>query len=143
MEERSRPNAQGVTSYKGMARNSNAAEGLWFASPRDTSLDKATDVYWFESAFDAMAYYQLTKEHIKESIHGYEQMQSEGSNSGDAEMRELEDELKELNKAVFVSTGGNPSLGQMRGMIDATIKPTIIWDSIETKPDKPLPLALR
>lgn len=120
MEERSRPNAQGVTSYKGMARNSNAAEGLWFASPRDTSLDKATDVYWFESAFDAMAYYQLTKEHIKESIHGYEQMQSEGSNSGDAEMRELEDELKELNKAVFVSTGGNPSLGQMRGMIDAT-----------------------
>lgn len=73
-----------------------------------------------ESAFDAMAYYQLTKEHIKESIHGYEQMQSEGSNSGDAEMRELEDELKELNKAVFVSTGGNPSLGQMRGMIDAT-----------------------
>ena len=62
------PNAQGVTSYKGMARNSNAAEGLWFASPRDTSLDKATDVYWFESAFDAMAYYQLTKEHIKESI---------------------------------------------------------------------------
>lgn len=91
-----------------------------FASPRDTSLDKATDVYWFESAFDAMAYYQLTKEHIKESIHGYEQMQSEGSNSGDAEMRELEDELKELNKAVFVSTGGNPSLGQMRGMIDAT-----------------------
>lgn len=53
----------------------NAAEGLWFASPRDTSLDKATDVYWFESAFDAMAYYQLTKEHIKESIHGYEQMQ--------------------------------------------------------------------
>ena len=60
-----------------MARNSNAAEGLWFASPRDTSLDKATDVYWFESAFDAMAYYQLTKEHIKESIHGYEQMQSE------------------------------------------------------------------
>lgn len=65
------------------------------------------------------------------------------SNSGDAEMRELEDELKELNKAVFVSTGGNPSLGQMRGMIDATIKPTIIWDSIETKPDKPLPLALR
>ena len=120
MEERSRPNAQGVTSYKGMARNSNAAEGLWIASPRNTALDKATDVYWFESAFDAMAYYQLTKENLKESIHGYEQMQSEGSYSGDAEMRELEDELKELNKAIFVSTGGNPSLGQMRGMIDAT-----------------------
>ena len=47
-------------------------------------------------------------------------MQSEGTYSGDAEMRELEDELKELNKAIFVSTGGNPSLGQMRGMIDAT-----------------------
>jgi len=31
LEERSRPNAEGKTAYKGMAAGSNAAEGLWIA----------------------------------------------------------------------------------------------------------------
>ena len=59
LEERSRPNAEGKTAYKGMAAGSNAAEGLWIANLTDKPLNEAKDVYWFESAYDAMASYQL------------------------------------------------------------------------------------
>jgi hypothetical protein len=59
LEERSRPNADGKTAYKGMAAGSNAAEGLWIANLTDKPLNEAKDVYWFESAYDAMASYQL------------------------------------------------------------------------------------
>jgi hypothetical protein len=59
LEERSRPNAEGKTAYKGMAAGSNAAEGLWIANLTDKSLAETKDVYWFESAYDAMASYQL------------------------------------------------------------------------------------
>jgi hypothetical protein len=59
LEERSRPNAEGKTAYKGMAAGSNAAEGLWIANLTDKPLNETKDVYWFESAYDAMASYQL------------------------------------------------------------------------------------
>ena len=57
-EERGRARADG-TSYKGMARGSNASEGLWLGSPNGTKLQDAKRVFLFESAYDAMAFYQL------------------------------------------------------------------------------------
>lgn len=86
-EERGRPGRDGKT-YKGKAAGSNGSLGLWMASPSGTSLKDAGRVLLFESAFDAMAYWQLHR-------------------SSD----------KELRKAVFVSTGGNPTRGQMQGLI--------------------------
>lgn len=50
---------------------------------------------WFESAYDAMAYYQLNAQHDSS-----------------------------LNKAVFVSTGGNPTVMQFRGVINEASKAT-------------------
>lgn len=86
-EERGRPGRDGKT-YKGKAAGSNGSLGLWMASPSGTSLKDADRVLVFESAYDAMAYWQLHR-------------------STD----------KELRKAVFVSTGGNPTRGQMQGLI--------------------------
>ena len=86
-EERGRPGRDGKT-YKGKAAGSNGSLGLWMASPSGTSLKDAGRVLLFESAYDAMAYWQLHR-------------------SSD----------RELRKAVFVSTGGNPTRGQMQGLI--------------------------
>ena len=86
-EERGRPGRDGKT-YKGKAAGSNGSLGLWMASPSGTSLKDADRVLLFESAYDAMAYWQLHR-------------------SSD----------RELRKAVFVSTGGNPTRGQMQGLI--------------------------
>ncbi len=87
-EERGKPRLDGTSGYKGKALGSNSSEGLWIASPNGTSLKKAKDVLWFESAYDAMAYYQL---------HAHK----------DAS----------LDNAVFLSTGGNPTVMQFRGVI--------------------------
>lgn len=103
LEVRGRANAEGKTMYKGMAAGSNATEGLWIANPAGEALDKAKDVYWFESAYDAMAFYQITKGELKH-----------GKNQG------TEKELSGLDKSVFVSTGGNPSIHQFKGMIAET-----------------------
>ena len=86
-EERGRPGRDGKT-FKGKAAGSNGSLGLWVASPSGTSLKDADRVLLFESAYDAMAYWQLHR----------------GSD-------------RELRKAVFVSTGGNPTRGQMQGLI--------------------------
>ena len=103
LEVRGRANAEGKTMYKGMAAGSNATEGMWIACPSGEALAKAKDVYWFESAYDAMAFYQLTKDELKN-----------GRN------RDLGKELSRLDKSVFVSTGGNPSIHQFKGMIAET-----------------------
>lgn len=58
-EERGKPRLDGTSGYKGKALGSNSSEGLWIASPNGTELKDAKDVLWFESAYDAMAYYQL------------------------------------------------------------------------------------
>ena len=104
LEERSRPNAEGKTAYKGMAAGSNASEGLWIARLENNRSDMgfarpigaAQDVYWFESAFDAMAYYQIkTNEPGDVSYH-------------------------DLANAVYVSTGGSPTKRQFSSMIEHT-----------------------
>ena len=120
LEERSRANAEGKTLYKGMAAGSNATEGMWIANLSGESLDQAKDVYWFESAFDAMAFYQIRKEQLVDTIGGYEDMQNEGTYRGDEEIREFKQELTDLENAVFVSTGGNPSIHQFKGMFAET-----------------------
>lgn len=91
-EERGRPRPDGSGSYKGKAEGSNSREGLWIASPARTQITDARHIYWFESAYDAMAFYQLFR---------------------------LEN--KDLRKAVFVSTGGNPTIDQMRGILSLSL----------------------
>ena len=103
-----------------MAAGSNATEGMWIANLSGESLDQAKDVYWFESAFDAMAFYQIRKEQLVDTIGGYEDMQNEGTYRGDEEIREFKQELTDLENAVFVSTGGNPSIHQFKGMFAET-----------------------
>lgn len=98
MELRGFPNKEGKTTFKGMATGSNSAEGLWIAYPGHDELppmDKVTGVAWFESAYDAMAFYQLNERSFNEHP-----------------------ELAE--NAVFVSTGGTPTDGQMRNLLRAT-----------------------
>ena len=95
LEERGRKQFDG-TSYKGIARGSNASEGLWVASPEATKLQDARRVFVFESAYDAMAFYQI--------------LMAKDSNL-DAEAK------KELSHGVFASTGGNPSSRQLEGLL--------------------------
>ena len=59
LEERGRPKLSDGSSYKGKAEGSNSSEGLWIANLTGQPLDKATEIVWFESAYDAMAEYQL------------------------------------------------------------------------------------
>ena len=88
-EERGRPQSDG-TSYKGKAEGSNSSNGLWIANLSGKSLEDADKVLWFESAYDAMAYYQLHRQ--------------SGADT----------------KAVYVSTGGNPTENQFRGLVSVT-----------------------
>ena len=90
-EERGRPRRDGSGAYKGKAAGSNGSLGLWIASPMQTPLKDADRVFLFESAYDAMAYYQLHRHWDRD-----------------------------LKKAVFVSTGGNPTVGQMEGLLETT-----------------------
>ena len=59
LEERGRPKLSDGSSYKGKAEGSNSSEGLWIANLTGRPLDKATEIVWFESAYDAMAEYQI------------------------------------------------------------------------------------
>ena len=88
-EERGRPQSDG-TSYKGKAEGSNSSNGLWIANLSGNSLEDADKVLWFESAYDAMSYYQLHRQ--------------SGADT----------------KAVYVSTGGNPTENQFRGLVSVT-----------------------
>ncbi len=98
MELRGFPNKEGKTTYKGLAAGSNSAEGVWMAYPGHNNLppmDKVAGVAWFESAYDAMAFYQL---HEKE-INGHPDL---------------------ARNAIYVSTSGTPTDGQMRNVLTAT-----------------------
>lgn len=94
-EERGYPRKDG-TARKGMAAGSNASEGVWMASPKGTDLKDAKHVFIFESAYDAMSFYQLRMK--QESGLDYQGR-------------------RDLKSVVFVSTGGNPSYGQIHGLI--------------------------
>ena len=94
-EERGYPHKDGI-SRKGMAAGTNASEGVWMASPRHTTLQEARNIYVFESAYDAMSFYQL-------QMRKGSSLDNEGRNA--------------LKAAVYVSTGGNPSYGQMSGLM--------------------------
>ena len=87
-EERGWPRRDGSPAYKGKAAGSNGSAGLWIASPGGTELRDAKRVFLFESAYDAMAFFQLRRE-----------------------------DDKGIGKAVFVSTGGNPTRAQMQGLL--------------------------
>ena len=102
--------------FKGKAAGSNGSLGLWIASPSGTSLKDADRVLLFESAYDAMAYWQLHR-------------------SSD----------RELRKAVFVSTGGNPTRGQMQGLIRTAPGASfhLCFDNDAVVPEQGLPDHLR
>ena len=77
LEQRGVPDEHGKNSYKGMAKGTNATQGVWMGSPKlginvSTNLDKAKHVFWFESALDAMAFYQLRTEPLKRQIAEYQ-----------------------------------------------------------------------
>lgn len=94
LEERGRPRMDGSGSYKGKAEGSNSSEGLWIANLREP-LVKVGGIAWFESAYDAMAFYQVNREMIKSN--------------------------PDLSrKSIYVSTGGTPTDGQIRGMLAET-----------------------
>ena len=94
LEVRGRPRMDGSGSYKGKAEGSNSSEGLWIANLREP-LDKAGGIAWFESAYDAMAFYQVNREMIRSN--------------------------PDLSrKSIYVSTGGTPTDGQIRGMLTET-----------------------
>lgn len=94
LEERGRPHMDGSGSYKGKAEGSNSSEGLWIANLREP-LVKVGGIAWFESAYDAMAFYQVNREMIKSN--------------------------PDLSrKSIYVSTGGTPTDGQIRGMLTET-----------------------
>lgn len=98
-EERGRPKIDGSGGYKGKAEGSNSSEGLWIACPSGTGLKEAKSVYVFESAYDAMAFYQLRM----------------GQDAG---------RQRDFRSAVYVSTGGNPGVGQMQGLINTAPQAT-------------------
>jgi len=94
LEERGRPRMDGSGSYKGKAEGSNSSKGMWIANLREP-LDKVGGIAWFESAYDAMAFYQVNREMIRSN--------------------------PDLSrKSVYVSTGGTPTDGQIRGMLTET-----------------------
>lgn len=95
LEERGRPKMDGSGSYKGKAEGSNSSEGLWIANFSGESLQKAGGVAWFESAYDAMSFYQLHRVTFR-------------------------DNPDLAGKSVSVSTGGTPTDMQIRGMLAVT-----------------------
>lgn len=124
LEQRGLPDDKGRCTYKGMAKGTNATEGVWLASPklgRNTSsnLDKVKDVYWFESALDAMAFYQLRTYPLKKQIADIKANATEGVATDNA-MTYLREQLDKYNTALYVSTGGSPSLTQLSGVLAKT-----------------------
>jgi len=97
-EERGRMRRDGEKSYKGKAEGSNASQGLWIASVDDTKLKNAKELYYFESAYDAMAFYQLNRNN----------------------------ECVCFDKCVFLSSGGTPTMGQISGILKAAPKESTI-----------------
>lgn len=97
LELMGRTRLDGTCSYHGKASGSNS-DGLWISSPKNTKLSEAKYVMVFQSAYDAMAFYQMLTR--KESSLDYS-------------------DKEELKKAVYVSTGGAPTPSQIKGLVAA------------------------
>lgn len=95
LEERGRPRLDGSSAYKGKAEGSNGSEGLWIVNLKNEPLATVGGVAWFESGYDVMAFYQLHRDAIRQH--------------------------PDLGrKGIYVSTGGSPTTGQIKGMLKAT-----------------------
>lgn len=87
LEERGVKRKDG-NSYKGKAAGTNSVTGMWIANLSGKPLDQAERVYWFESAYDAMAFFQVQRK------------------------------LGQENRGVYISTAGNPGEKQFSGMLE-------------------------
>lgn len=124
LEQRGLPDANGKNSYKGMAKGTNATEGVWLANPdygrkASTHLDKVKDVYWFESALDAMAFYQMRTVPLRQQI-DYLNVSERPVQSRQDTLKHLQSELDKYHSALYVSTGGSPSICQLTGVLTKT-----------------------
>ena len=89
---------RGYGGYKSKAAGSDSSSSAWVADLSGGYPNVVKSVFFCESAFDAMAFYQLRMK--KDSGLDYKARQ-------------------ELKSAVFISTGGNPSYGQIQGVVKA------------------------
>lgn len=109
-------------SFKGKALGTDSVNGLWIASPHHTPLQEAKHILWFESAFDAMAYYQIMRKSVSEDKRLVKAELKEGILSrGEARQRldALDDLMKRYNESIYLSTGGSPSEQQFKGILKA------------------------
>ena len=93
-EERGKPRMDGTSGYKGKAQGSDGSRALWIANLSGKPLSEAENLYWFESAYDAMAFWQLRQKDWK------------------------------VKNGVFLSTGGNPTVLQFKGVQQEAVKAT-------------------
>lgn len=118
---------QDGTSFKGKAMGTDSVNGLWIASPHKTPLDKASQVLWFESAYDAMSYYQIMRKSVSEDRKLLRQELQDGMiDSAEAQSRsaQLDALMKRINESVYLSTGGSPSEHQFKGVLRNTPEAT-------------------
>lgn len=110
------------SSFKGKALGTDSVNGLWIASPNQTALKDAKDVFWFESAYDAMSYFQIIRKSVYEDKNLARDEFKEGMiTESDLKTRfkELDAILKRHKEAVYLSTGGSPSEQQFKGVLKA------------------------
>ena len=79
-----------------------------------SNLDLVKEVYWFESAWDAMAFYQMRTDPLRKQL-----AEARACNAVDT-INYLSSEISRYNKALYVSTGGSPSLQQLSGVLSKT-----------------------
>lgn len=87
MEERGYQ-IEGRQTYKGKAAGTNSVEGMWMAFIGRSTPERPGRIFWCESAYDAMAWYQLQR------MKG------------------------ETTDGLYISTGGNPAEKQFKGIFD-------------------------
>ena len=93
-EERGKPRMDGSSGYKGKAQGSDGSRALWIANLSGKPLSEAQNLYWFESAYDAMAFYQLRQRDWR------------------------------VRNGVFLSTGGSPTVSQFSGVQKVALNAT-------------------
>ena len=87
---------RGFGGFKGKAEGTNSRSGLWLADFSDGRPSRVRKVFFFESALDAMAFYQQKQEELY------------------------------LEQCVFASTGGSFSDMQVKGTMDYFARATAV-----------------